>query len=112
MSGLAGSIERVARSLPHPDRQICYVRRFVCAQEGRVAVLRRAQKVGLSLSDVDADGVAGALGHDPLLIALHDPHKKSDSATVIEDFIEGQIVRLAATRQIYPAAKYRLTLRA
>jgi hypothetical protein len=81
-------------------------------REGRLAVQRRAQEAGVSLSDMDAEEITATLGHDPLLIALHDPHKKATSTTVIGDFVEGQIVRLSAARHEHPAAKYRIALRA
>lgn len=81
-------------------------------EEGKQAVLLRSKTAGASVSDMDAEGIAAALGYDPLLIALHDPRQKIASATVIGDFIENQIIRIAHIRNAYPAAKYRLTLRA
>jgi hypothetical protein len=81
-------------------------------EEGRLAVQRRAQEIGRIVSDMEADATAEALGYDPLLIALHDPTKKAASAAIIGDFIEGRIAHVAAVRRDYPAAKYRLALRA
>ena len=42
-------------------------------EEGREAVQRRAKLKDIFLSDLAADAVSEALGHDPLLIALHEP---------------------------------------
>jgi hypothetical protein len=80
--------------------------------EGRLAVQRRAQEIGRTVSNMEADATAEALGYDPLLIALHDPTKKATSAAVVGNFIEGRIAHAAAVRRDHPAAKYRLALRA
>jgi hypothetical protein len=80
-------------------------------QEGREAVQRRARLKGLSLSDLDADGVSEALGHDPLLIALHEPGDQPQPERVIEQFIDASAERLATKRGEYTASDYRHALR-
>lgn len=80
-------------------------------QEGREAVQRRARLKSLLLSDLDADGVSEALGHDPLLIALHEPGGQPQSERVIEQFIDASAKRLASRRGEYTASDYRAALR-
>jgi hypothetical protein len=80
-------------------------------EEGREAVQRRARLKGLSLSDLDAEGASEALGHDPLLIALHEPGEQLQSGLVIEQFIGTSAVRLAMKRGEYTASDYCATLR-
>jgi len=80
--------------------------------EGREAVQRRSRLRGRALSDLDADAISNALAHDPLLIALHEPSKVPQSASVIEEYIDMSVARLAATRGEYTAADYRTALRA
>jgi hypothetical protein len=66
-------------------------------QEGREAVQRRARLKGLLLSDLD--GISEALGHDPLLIALHEPGNRPQPERVIEQFIDASAERLATLRK-------------
>jgi hypothetical protein len=80
--------------------------------EGREAVQRRSRLRGKALSDLDADAISDALAHDPLLIALHEPTKIPQPASVIEEYIDKSVARLAATRGDYTAADYRTALRA
>ncbi len=80
-------------------------------QEGREAVQRRAKPRGLFLSDLDADGVSEALGHDPLLIALHEPGDHPQPELVIEQFIDTSVARLAIKLGKYTASDYRAALR-
>jgi hypothetical protein len=80
--------------------------------EGRRAVERRATLRGRPISDMEADAVSAALGHDPLLIALHDPSKAAASSQVIGDFVEGVVGRVALAQRDYTAADYRASLRA
>ena len=80
-------------------------------QEGREAVQRRDNRKGLVLSDLDADGVSEALGHDPLLIALHEPGDRPQPERVIEQFIDASAGRLASKRGEYTASDYRHALR-
>jgi hypothetical protein len=80
--------------------------------EGREAVQRRARGKGIYLSDMEADSVSDALGHDPLLIALHEPGRRPAPERVIEEFIGGSVSRLASERGDYTASEYRSALRA
>ena len=57
--------------------------------EARAAVQQRGKTQGDSLSTMDADAVATALGFDPLLIALHDVREKPDPHRVIIRFVQG-----------------------
>jgi hypothetical protein len=80
-------------------------------KEGREAVQLRARSKGLLLSDLDADLVSEALGHDPLLIALHEPGNHPQPECVIEQFMNASAGRLAIKRGEYTASDYRHALR-
>lgn len=80
--------------------------------EGREAVQRRAKAKGLYLSDLEADGMSDALGHDPLLIALHEPGRIPRPDRVIDEFIDGSVARLAQDRGEHTPGDYRAALRA
>lgn len=80
--------------------------------EGREAVQRRSKLNGRILSDLAADAISEAFGHDPLLIALHEPDKPPQAHSVVEDYIRASGMRLAVTRGNYAAPDYRLALRA
>jgi hypothetical protein len=80
--------------------------------EGRDAVLVRARLDGRELSSLSAEAVSRALGHDPLLIALHDQSIAPDPHQIIRLFVEGSVARAAAVAKDYPAADYRQALRA
>jgi hypothetical protein len=79
--------------------------------EGREAVKRRAKIPGILLSDLEADSISDALGHDPLLIALHEPGRSLRSGRVIDDFIDGSVQRLAQQSGEYTPADFRSALR-
>ena len=79
--------------------------------EGREAVQRRAQVKGLYLSDLEADSVSDALGHDPLLIALHEPGRFPRPDRVIDEFIDGSVSRLAQDHGEHTPGDYRVALR-
>lgn len=79
--------------------------------EGREAVLARARLDNRDLTSLSAEAIARALGHDPLLIALHDQSKMPDPHQIISQFIEGSLSRAAAAED-HPAADYRQALRA
>lgn len=80
--------------------------------EGRDAVLARARLGGRQMSSLSATSISRSLGHDPLLIALHDQDKAPDPHQVIGDFVEASLARVAAAAKDYPAAEYREALRA
>lgn len=80
--------------------------------EGRDAVLARARMDGRKLSSLSADEISGALGHDPLLIALHDQCTAPDPHKIIHQFVEGSLSRVTAKANDLPAAEYRKALRA
>lgn len=79
--------------------------------EGRDAVLTRARLEGRSLSALSAGEISCALGHDPLLIALHDQRTKPDPHKVIGQFVEGSLSRAAAEDKEHSAAEYLQALR-
>jgi hypothetical protein len=81
-------------------------------REGREAVQRRAAMRGVSVSDMDAEALASALGHDPLLIALHEARDKPDAHRVISDFVDSSLSRIAGQRAEYTASDYRGAIRA
>lgn len=79
--------------------------------EGTLAVQRRQSCQGRTISEFDAAALSEALGHDPLLIALHDPDRAPSVDRTIGQFIEWSLQRLSATRQEYSPAEYRKALR-
>jgi hypothetical protein len=79
--------------------------------EGRAAVRQRALLQGRTISAMDADVIAEALGHDPLLIALHDFGQIPDATSVISRFIDASIER-TVSRAEFTAPDYRTALQA
>lgn len=79
--------------------------------EGRDAVLARARLCGRKMTSLQAEAVSSALGHDPLLIALHQLDEMTDARNVIGEFVDGALLRTAAATAS-PATDYRLALRA
>lgn len=80
-------------------------------REGGESVLRRAKLKGLLLSILEAEAVSDALGHDPLLIALHEPGRRPQPELVIDQFIDASVTRLATLQGEYSASEYRAALR-
>ncbi len=79
--------------------------------EGREAVLTRARIEGRELSCLDAEETSHALGHDPLLIALHDPSKAANPSRTIGEFIDSSLLRVAQSSGYdHTASDYRYTL--
>lgn len=79
--------------------------------EGSEAVLARARLDNREMSYLSAQAISRALGHDPLLIALHDQKKTPDPHQIISQFVEGSLSRIAAMTKDHPAADYRQALR-
>jgi hypothetical protein len=75
-------------------------------EEGAEAVERRRALGGRPVTRLEAASISEALGHDPLLIALHDPASTPDTAQTIGQFIETSLQRLAATKGEFSAAEY------
>jgi len=65
----------------------------------------------MRLSDLVCDSISEALGHDPLLIALHEPNHQPQAERVIEEFINSSVARLAIEHAEYTAGDYRTALR-
>ena len=80
-------------------------------EEGAAAVRRRRARAGIPITQLEAEAVSLALGHDPLLIALQDPTAKSDPDYVIGEFIEGSLRRLVESLGEFTAGEYRKGLR-
>lgn len=68
--------------------------------EGRQAVLLRSKQTGLSLTDLEAERISIALGHDPLLIALHDLASPADPAVTVERYVDGRLGAIASERPL------------
>ncbi|WP_334389779.1 hypothetical protein [Bradyrhizobium sp. AZCC 2262] len=81
-------------------------------EEARHAVQRRAAIAGRILTDIDANAIADALGHDPLLIALHDLSKTPDAYKVVDEFIVASLSRAASKHPEFTAPDYHATLSA
>jgi len=79
--------------------------------EGSCAVQGRARVNGRELSALNAEEIATALGHDPLLIALHDLDSTPEPTQTIRRFIERSLSRAAASEVDHSAADFRLALR-
>jgi len=79
--------------------------------EGCEAVLARARLDNRALSWLRAKEISDGLGHDPLLIALHDQSKTPDPHQIISQFVEGSLSRAATAAKEHPAAEYRQALR-
>ena len=77
--------------------------------EGTQAVIARSGLIGRTLSKVTAEAVSTALGHDPLLIALHDIDRAPDPHLVLAQFIEGALQRAQATSDAL-SAEFRVAL--
>jgi hypothetical protein len=80
--------------------------------EGCDSVLARARFNGHELSSMTAAAISDALGHDPLLIALHDYGTAPNPHSVIGQFVEGSLSRAAAETKYNLAADLRDALRA
>ena len=105
IASLRGSGPEIHRAPDHNLQRIFW-------SEGRDAVLVRARLDGRELSLLRAEAISRALGHDPLLIALHDQSTAPDPHQTINLFVEGSVARAAAADQDYPAADHRQSLRA
>lgn len=81
------------------------------SDEARQAVKKRAELRSEPLSDLVAEEIAGALGNDPLLIALHDQCAVPKVDDVIEGFIDSALVRTASDHNDYTAGDYMVALR-
>lgn len=64
--------------------------------EGCRAVQVRAERADRKLSDVTAEQISAALGHEPLLIALHDFDTAPDAHDAIGRFVERELIRAQA----------------
>ena len=81
------------------------------AEEGTTAVQRRSEHAGVPITRLNAEALASAVGHDPLLIALQDPAATLRADYVIQTFIENSLGRLTESRGEFTAGEYRHRLR-
>lgn len=68
--------------------------------EGRSAIIARAALSHRAISEIEADGISAALGHDLLLIALWSAGPVVDAHDVIGQFIEGALARTALAESV------------
>ncbi|WP_217590664.1 hypothetical protein [Burkholderia sp. GbtcB21] len=80
------------------------------ADEGAKAVERRRELDGRLMTKLEATRISAGLGHDPLLIALHDPANSPDISQTIAQFVEANLQQLTATKGEFSASEYRKTL--
>ncbi len=80
-------------------------------EEGLAAVQRRCELADTPVTKLEAETVASALGHDPLLISLQGPGVAPAPEHVIRKFIGGSLERLSGSRSEFTAREYQETLR-
>ena len=81
------------------------------AEESTAAVQRRCEHAGIPITRLNAQALASAVGHDPLLIALQAAAATPNSDNVIQTFIENSLGRLSESRGEFTAGEYRHRLR-
>ncbi|MGD1859392.1 MAG: hypothetical protein ACFB0E_05405 [Leptolyngbyaceae cyanobacterium] len=103
-------------SLPTPVRDTIQPQVLIAdgftKDEGRDAVLTRSHLASHSLSLLEAESIAHALGHDPLLIALHNQDKTPNANQIIEQFFEDCLNSICQTTQGFFPISYRQAIRA
>jgi hypothetical protein len=92
-------------------QQLALIGGIFTPAEGRKAVQQRAKLANEIIDSLEADGISGALGHDPLLIALLELGETPRAEIVIEEFIDRSLARSASKRGEFTAADYRQVLR-
>ncbi|MGV8998199.1 MAG: hypothetical protein ACOH12_14775 [Parvibaculaceae bacterium] len=80
------------------------------AEEGTEAVSSRRILSGHPVTKLVASSISEALGHDPLLIALHDPSEAPDTSRTIAQFIEASLKRLSEDNHEFLSTEYRAAL--
>ena len=80
-------------------------------EEGLAAVQRRCELADTPVTKLEAEAMASALGHDPLLISLQDPGVAADPEHVIRKFIEVSLERLSGSHGEFTAGEYQQALR-
>lgn len=91
--------------------QLCLMAEGFSEQEGADAVLARVRLPRYSLSRLQAQEIASALGYDPLLIALHDLNKKPEPNLIIAEYIESSLERTATDDHTNTLTDYGQALR-
>lgn len=81
------------------------------SNEARAAIERRAALADVTVSPLEADSLAEALGNDPLLIALYDWIKKPEPHKVIGDFIDSSLCRLTCNTYNFTLTEYQTALK-
>lgn len=84
-------------------------------EEGQAAVRQRAHSAGQQLSDLQASTLSDALGHDPLLLALHEfvgAPQPANANLVISKFVSERLAKVAdIPAASFPASDLRQALR-
>ena len=80
-------------------------------EEGLAAVQRRCELADTPVTKLEAEAMASALGHDPLLISLQDPGVAADPEHVIRKFIEVSLERLYGSHGEFTPGEYQEVLR-
>jgi hypothetical protein len=80
--------------------------------EGVSAIENRTNPAERKISGLEAAHISTTLGHDPLLIALHDPDQSPDPQQTLGHFVENTLQRIASTTQDFTAADFREANRA
>ncbi len=79
--------------------------------EGTEAVQARSRLDGHELSVLSAKAVSSALGHDPLLISLHDQKTAPEPHHIIGQFVERVLTSIATETKTHSTTDYRRALR-
>lgn len=79
--------------------------------EARAAVERSAKLAKVTISSLEADSLAEALGNDPLLIALYNFAQKPEPQQVIGDFVKANLYRLASNMGNFMLTEYQAALK-
>lgn len=74
--------------------------------EGAKAVAKRHELASKKITNLEAKKISVALGHDPLLIALHNVNEKSALSEIIKNFIGNKLMQLSHARKEFIASEY------
>jgi len=77
------------------------------AEEGTAAVLHRRSLKRRPVTNLEAAEISDALGHDPLLIALHEPATAGTPTEIIGQFVESCLQHLSSKSRELSASEYR-----
>lgn len=72
-------------------------------EEGRRAVVKRAETIGRVMDEHRAAAIAKSLGNDPLLIGLHDLTGEANASLVLERYVAEKLAQVANRIERFPA---------